>query len=63
MKKKKEYWSGLPCPSPDLPNVGIEPTSPALQIIIQPLTYREDLYYGTFAINKELTSVHYYYLK
>ena len=26
---KKEYWSGLPCPSPgDLPNRGIEPTSP-----------------------------------
>ena len=25
---KKEYWSGLPCPSPgDLPNPGIEPSS------------------------------------
>ena len=29
-KKKKEYWSGLPCPSPgNLPNLGIEPRSPA----------------------------------
>ena len=29
---KREYWSGLPFPSPgDLPNLGIEPGSPALQ--------------------------------
>ena len=29
---KQEYWSGLPLPSPgDLPNLGIEPTSPALK--------------------------------
>ena len=28
-----EYWSGLPCPPPgDLPNPGIEPRSPALQV-------------------------------
>ena len=27
-----EYWSGLPFPSPeDLPNPGIEPSSPTLQ--------------------------------
>ena len=27
---RQEYWSGLPLPSPgDLPNPGIEPTSPA----------------------------------
>ena len=26
---RQEYWSGLPCPPPgDLPNSGIEPTSP-----------------------------------
>ena len=31
-EKKKEYWTGLPFPSPgDLPNPGIEPESPALQ--------------------------------
>ena len=29
---RQEYWSGLPCPpARDLPNPGIEPTSPALQ--------------------------------
>ena len=29
---KQEYWSGLPFPSPgDLPNLGIEPGSPALR--------------------------------
>ena len=27
---RQEYWSGLPFPSPgDLPNLGIEPVSPA----------------------------------
>ena len=31
-KKKKEYWSGLPFPSPgDLPDPGIESRSPAMQ--------------------------------
>ena len=30
---RQESWSGLPCPSPgDLPNPGIEPKSPALQV-------------------------------
>ena len=30
---RQEYWSGLPCPPPgDLPNPGIEPTSPVLQV-------------------------------
>ena len=29
----QEYWSGLPFPSPgDLPNPGIEPGSPTLQV-------------------------------
>ena len=29
---RQEYWSGLPCPTPgDLPNLGMEPRSPALQ--------------------------------
>ena len=29
---RQEYWSGLPFPSPeDLPDPGIEPTSPALE--------------------------------
>ena len=30
---RQEYWSGLPCSPPrDLPNPGIEPRSPALQV-------------------------------
>ena len=30
---RPEYWSGLPFPSPgDLPNPGIKPSSPALQV-------------------------------
>ena len=30
---RQEYWSGLPFPSPgDLPNQGIEPRSPTLQV-------------------------------
>ena len=30
---RQEYWSGLPLPSPgDLPNAGVEPMSPALQV-------------------------------
>ena len=28
---RKEYWSELPCPSPGLPDPGIEPRSPVLQ--------------------------------
>ena len=29
---RQEYWSGFPCPPPgDLPDLGIEPVSPALQ--------------------------------
>ena len=28
---RQEYWSGLPFPSPDLPDPGIEPGSPALK--------------------------------
>ena len=27
---RQEYWSGLPFPSPDLPNPGIKPESPVL---------------------------------
>ena len=30
---RQEYWSGLPrCPPEDLPNLGVEPRSPALQV-------------------------------
>ena len=34
---RQEYWSGLPCPLPGyLPNPGIEPGSPALQVDFLP---------------------------
>ena len=34
---RPEYWSGQPFPSPgDLPNPGIEPRSPALQVVSLP---------------------------
>ena len=30
---RQEYWSGLPCPPPgDLPNPGIKPRPPAMQM-------------------------------
>ena len=33
MEFSRQYWSGLPFPSPgDLPHPGIEPGSPALQV-------------------------------
>ena len=37
---RQEYWSGLPFPSPgDLPNLGVKPTSPALQVDSLPLSH------------------------
>ena len=34
-------WSALPCPPPgDLPNPGIKPRSPALQVILYHLSHR-----------------------
>ena len=37
---RQEYWSRLPFPSPgDLPNPGIEPTSPVLQEDSLPLNH------------------------
>ena len=39
---RREYRSGLPCPSPgDLPNPGIEPRSPILQADSLPTATRE----------------------
>ena len=46
---RQEYWSGLPCPPPgDLPNPGMEPTSPespGLQVNFLPLCYQGSLYF------------------
>ena len=39
---RQEYWSGLPVPSPgDLPDPGIDPRSPALQVDSLPLRRQE----------------------
>ena len=47
---RQEDWSGLPCPPPgDLPNPGIEPTSPVaptLQADFLPLSYWGSWYLG-----------------
>ena len=45
-----EYWSGQPFPSPgDLPNPGIKPRSPALQVDSLPTSYE-----GSPNINEHL---------
>ena len=37
---RQEYWSGLPFPSPgDLPDPGIEPSSPAFPVDSSPLSH------------------------
>ena len=41
----QEYWSGLPCPPPgDLPDLGIEPVSPALRLDSLPLSHQGSPY-------------------
>jgi len=38
---RPEYWSGQPFPSPgDLPNPGIKPRSPTLQVILYQLSHK-----------------------
>ena len=37
---RQEYWSGLPCPSPDLPNPGIEPGLPHYRQILHCLRHQ-----------------------
>ena len=42
---RQEYWSGLPFPSPgDLPDPGIKPGSPALQVDSYCLSHQENPY-------------------
>ena len=37
---RQKYWSGLPFPPGDLPDPGIEPVSPALQVGSLPLNHQ-----------------------
>ena len=48
---RKEYWSGLPCPSPgDLPDRGIEPGSPKLQADSLPFELPRRLFFFPLVI-------------
>ena len=51
----EEYWSGLPFPSPgDLPNLGIEPWSPALHADSLPTELQGKPMYSNAAAAKSL---------
>ena len=51
---RQEYWSGLPCPSPGtLPDPGIEPTSPALQVSSFPLSRWESPLLGVIKVKED----------
>ena len=50
---RQEYWSGLPFPSPgDLPDLGIEPSSPALQADSLSLKHQGSPQNGTHSFPK-----------
>ena len=40
---RQEYWSGLPCPPPDLPDPGTKPRSPVLRVDSLPLSHQGSL--------------------
>ena len=64
---RQEYWNGLPFPSPgDLPNPGIEPSSPALaggfftteppgKSHLYTIVYKIDTWMIHFAVQQKLT--------
>ena len=42
LQRRKEHWSGLPCPSPgELPGLGIEPWCPSLQADALALSHQD----------------------
>ena len=45
---REKYWGELLCPSPDLPDPGIKPATPALQVDSLPLNYQEALSLFTY---------------
>ena len=50
---RQEYWSGLPFPPPgDLPDPGVESTSPTWQVDSLPLSHQGNLILWWFAANK-----------
>ena len=53
---RQEYWSGLPFPPPgDLPDPGIEPESPALQVDSLPLSHQGSPVKGSTAARNRST--------
>ena len=57
---RQEYWSGLPFPPPgDLPDPGIEPSSPALQADSLPLSHLRRPVVVSFDILPTVTSLHF----
>ena len=54
---RQEYWNGLPCTPPgDLPDPGIEPTSPVLQADSLLLSHQESpIYYSKSPTNESLS--------
>ena len=60
---RQEYWSGLPFPSPGaLPDLGIEPRSPALQADSLPieLQYMSSISVNTFYSLKNPLGIKYF---
>ena len=59
---RQEYWSGLPRPPPgDIPNPGIEPRSPALQVDSLPaLDYHLSSRHKSFSFKSHTVSLFMY---
>ena len=58
---RKEYWSGLPFPSPgDIPDPGIEPRSPPCRQMLYPLSLQEDAHQNYNEISPHAYQNHYY---
>ena len=54
---RQEYWTELPCPPPgDLPNLGMEPVSPALQAVSLPLEPQGKTSMECYSGKKEMSS-------
>ena len=54
MEFSRQYWSALPFPSPgDLPNPGIKPGTPTLQVASLPLSYWRSPFLAQAALDKD----------
>ena len=61
---RQEHWSGLSCPTPgDLPDPGIKPTSPALQVDSLPMShwgshFHPLFFYKSLSANPQILKPH-----